>query len=575
MALNSQNLDIGIYDLLTDKVDVKNRMYEIISEIYKEISDKHFKEYTKSRDKSEQMTFDSFTEYISDNLNNINPSLIIEESDIMGDLNDEIKDTITAFIIDDERFMATLAGSELKSKISKTIYAYNSAIEYKNSTKRAITVGSLIKAASKGTTLNMLGFHAMGGVYDAIEGLLKLKMEVKAGKYMNDESYERARNLWWKARVNKDAQKHINNMLHYFNIDSINFADEKSSSLVSTAMWPYKMSGKAISALFVMSHLMHEKYIVNGKEVLDASGKPMTLYDTLNFTMLDENGNPTIAASEKMSQKELEDLSTKVYSILLQNRDRRSSDAISAQQNSNTNIFLLFRGSWLFEGMTSRWGGKFYHAGLKEESIGFYRGAANSFLDITTKTDALSGDEEVITTVNFKKGLKTLLAYSVVGSLLNKDIEEFNKLNQIDELTAYSLRKTMFEIQAIIGLFMFIIVLKLIASGFDDDDKDSPQAMLVFSLLNLANRANRDASTYINPLSLISFVDNTTPVTGLVKNFAKLLSSVGYTVVGDGYIEDDTENEELRIWRSGKKLIPVLNKVEPYYKMFVEEKVIM
>jgi hypothetical protein len=563
--------DGNIYLLLIED-STKDEMNKIILDLYNEMINVHFKEYMKSRDKSESMSYDAFIDYIADNLKDATLTSI-EESDLTSPLSPEVKDTIMSILISDNTFVSTSEGSKIKSEIIKTIAAYNSAISYKNSTKRAITAGSLITAASKGTTLNMLGFHAMGGVYDAIEGFIKLQMEVNAGKYMNGKSFKRAGSLWAKSMAgNKEAQKHINNMLQYFNIDSINFTDEKGSSLLGMAMWPYKMSGKAISALFVMSHLMHEKYKVDGKEVLDASGNPMTLYDALNFTMLDENGNPTIAASEKMSQKELEDLSTKVYSILLQNRDRRSSDAISAQQNAYSRMFLLFRGSWLFEGITSRWGSKFYHTGLKEESVGFYVGAANSFLDVTTKIDPLSGDEEVISTVNFKKGLKTLLAYSVVGSLLNKDIDEYNALNQIDELTAYSLKKTVFELQAIIGLLMFILVLKLIASGFDDDDKDSVQAKVLYFALNLANRSMRDASTYIHPMSLISFVDNTTPITGLVKNFTNLLTAIGYTIFGDGYIEDDTEDEELRIWRSGKKLIPVLNKVEPYYKLFIEEK---
>ena len=450
-------------------------------------------------------------------------------------------------------------------------YAKDVNVYSNSSFKKNLSLNQTLDKVINYTRLLGLGFSLTGGIYEMLQGGQALLIEGAGGRYFTAAQASATMKEIGKHLFNGQERKKISKMLDYFNYGD-NFLTQDSNWAEKLAFKPYEYSGFFLSASFIKSIINGGKYNPTYK------GVEYKLNDIFEFTANGVNikqaeldpDQPNITLEEKRNrEKFLEDIRYKVYQIIKANRDRNRAMDPTYGSKSYWRLLLTFKDIWLGEGINTRFSAKKFHIGKGEWVEGFYRGSLRAFSKETKYINPVTGEEEIIKQFSWDRVAKSAMAYSWLGSIFKEKSEKSKEELDLDELTEYNLKRATMEIQLILFWMTLVGTLLTVMDIYDDDDEELGTGQKLTraglqALLNVANRADRDMSTYTSAISISSFFKDTAPALNTVVNVVKLGKDVVKTATGDAYIYDDTSREQLRLWNSIKKVVPGLSKINSY-----------
>lgn len=271
----------------------------------------------------------------------------------------------------------------------------------------------------------------------------------------------------------------------------------------------FYLGAKAIGAVF------------NKFKASDPEGKEVGLYDALEVS---PEGKVSLAKGYKyrgkdsISSVEINEVRNYVLrTYQLMNGIYNTIDKPAATAYSVGRL-LGFMRNWLVPGIQARWKTKHFDERLNQENEGHYLSAMVAFNNVFGKNGFLKG------TINSLRILTWFGVHDEKLLLLPEELElDEEKQKEIINLRKANIRKTLFELWAIVGITI------LMGSMWDDDDDSYVKYMLA--------RIKREMSTYYSPQTAWEVVRSPSVALNFLDGIAKIqrdvVESTGSFIAGE------------------------------------------
>lgn len=400
-------------------------------------------------------------------------------------------------------------------------------------TYKVYTFSKSVNAMIDYTRLKALAFNWFGGITESIQGITSLYTEAASGQYFNDDNLNRGYKLMIKSSdptVNSDL---ITEGLKQFQLlDDFGYGT-KTGKILDKGYWHLRKAERFTKGAFMLAYL-DSKGILDSLYV-DENG----LLQSKIEPFYDAEGNSTkfkIDLTNELSQ----------LSKRLINRDS-GKNPISLNQKGFGRLLGQFRSSWLFEGVSKRFGEERDDIVLGKKVKGSYRSFGLLF-----KTNG---------ELDIKGGIYKLWKYTTD----KKSIEQFG-LNEVD---MFNIKRAYRELIFINSLFLISLILKKLSD--DDDDEESVANYTFNFLINQSYRANRDLTFYLNPRSTEEVLTNIAPVQRTLSDFFKFGDAVKETIMLEPYSGEGTKNEKLKVLYRLGKITPFTSGFNSMYRTITKE----
>lgn len=403
-----------------------------------------------------------------------------------------------------------------------------------------LTGSKMVNALMSWTAKKNLAFNFFGGFTETIQGLSSISIESAAGEFFNDNDFKKALGL----TLNDfkpfafDKSKTAAIVKNFNLLDDFGLELGEQGFLDKYGYLAYKKAEQFTKGILANSILNAEK-VYKGKEE----------FALLDVIEVNDNGLLTIAKGyTDKSGKELSfgeytengyeisqyksDLTNKINQLSkrLISRDN-SKDPILMNKNALYRLLGQFRASWLFEGLSRRFGEETQDEILGTKVRGFYRPVFQLA----------------------KEGRIQELLYTVWAARYNPSALE-GKFTPQDIADFKRVCREMTTIAMLYGLYLVFYGLK---NASDDDDEWFKDATFN-ALINQFYRSSRDMSFYVNPKSGLEIFKDVFPAQKTLNDAWEFTMAVKDVPLGDLYVNEGKSNEELKLINRGKRIIPYL-----------------
>ena len=242
----------------------------------------------------------------------------------------------------------------------------------------------------------------------------------------------------------------------------------------------------------------------------------------------------------------------KIKALIQRNHGNYNPLAPMLAKKSGVGRLLIQFRSWMIEGYRVRLGNRYGEMDeIFETEI---RGRYHSLVDVVKddwKGSSLSTIKQVLYNfIPFKSNL------GIKSSPITSYFEGREGARTVD---VANMKRVAMELNLLIGVWAAGMVLKLIASGLDDDD---PEKLVVTLLLNQSVRLRTDILMYANPNEALKIVQDPVPALKLMGNAEQWFKAAEKTLEGSPSYESGNFQGHNRLLKETFEGLPFLS--QPY-----------
>jgi hypothetical protein len=397
-----------------------------------------------------------------------------------------------------------------------------------------------------------LAFNPFSGIAEMLQSTASLYIESAGSKFFNSnditEAFGKSLKLSNPAgiilpsgvavKLQSESIKTEADKL-FFNFPIINnYGLDLKKGFFSNSFIGYETSEKLTKGTLILAYLKNKK--VTGKDGLTYYLGQELKYNEQGLAYLDDKFEDNFGLDSKLRNDVVNELAALSKKMLSRDNSR---DPIQLNKPYWGRLLGQFRSSWMFEGFTRRWS-----SGYDDAILGQQRGYFHNVFLSEGKWD-------------FKKAMNILYTAQFNPSKLQG-------MYGMQDLDVRNVKKALRELQIWVSLATMYLALSLLSG--DDDEEDAFLNKTSNFLLNLSYRGSRDLSFYINPKSTVEIFDSPFAAMSSVKQLMQFGTAI-VTTPFDPYVYDDTEKEQLKVIKSGVKLVPLYSGANSTYKKWMED----
>jgi hypothetical protein len=448
------------------------------------------------------------------------------------------------------------AGQELTDEEKSKITTLKNLVgEYRNLNGKRTTTSSFVDSILSWLNLSTFGFAPFSGLVNATFGVVSAQNEASAQEYYTNKEFFKSFGIMMDSvkkymsfnTVKQGTSDKVSTLLEKFGIvsDVLDIKHGKNQFKKSKAEKfsnPYtflESSDFFISGLTVVSSMLSTKKYslktIEGKEIpiwdaFDSKGDwKSELFDSETNDAW--NGDPLTGGSTKLAEyrEYLKRLKAAAHAPFDRN------DSMMLKKYAAGRLISSFK-TFLPSFLNERFGSRMYSEALDSSREGRYRTFAR-----------LSKENEDLGSTIIGRAIKLLIKAEQSG------LEPFEIAN---------IKRTKNDIIWYSALVMFMIMLKGLADGPDDDDKIDKDNKIAKLLYNQIYTLSQDVSFALNITSFTSLTNKVVPAVSLLTNlnnaFAK---SYNYIMNSDTYNSEKDEKEFEKMWKAWVKNIPFAKQI--------------
>lgn len=415
------------------------------------------------------------------------------------------------------------------------------------------TVKKGVSAFMSYVATKALAFNPFSGIAEMLQSTSSLYIEAAGSKFFNSnditEAFGKALKLSNPAGVilpsgiakkleSETIKTEADKLFSNFPIIN-NYGLDIKKGFFSNTFIGFETSEKLTKGTLILAYLKNKKVV--GKDGLTYYLGQELKYNEQGVAYLDDRFEDDFGLESPLRNEVVNELSALSKKMLSRDSSR---DPIQLNKPYWGQLLGQFRSGWMFEGFTRRWS-----SGYDDAILGKQRGYFHNVFLSEGKWD-------------IKKAMNILYTAQFNPSKLPG-------MYGMQDLDVRNVKKALRELQIWMSLATMYLTISLLAGG-DDDEEDAFLNKTSNFLLNLSYRGSRDLSFYINPKSTVEIFDSPFAAMSSVKQLMQFGTAI-VTTPFDPYVYDDTEREQLKVIKSGVKLVPLYSGANSTYKKWMED----